>query len=73
MSQRNADSHNLTVLVRRVVEARQKAAGEGAAGAQGAQRTAALPPPGANEAGYTANEKDQGEKKESWWRRLKCW
>ncbi|KAF2827631.1 ras-domain-containing protein [Ophiobolus disseminans] len=61
------------LLVRRVVEARQKAAGEGAAGAQPYSRTAALPPPNANESGYPQNEKDGGEKKESWWRRLKCW
>jgi GTPase KRas protein len=61
-----------TVLVRRVVEARRLAAGEGAVSPQ-PYRTAALPPPNANEASHTPNEKGNGEPKDSWWRRLKCW
>jgi len=60
------------LLVRRVVEARRIAAGEGAANAQ-PYRTAALPPPNANETTHTMNEKSDDEPKRSWWRRLKCW
>lgn len=61
------------LLVRRVVEARRLAAGDNGLGAQPHHRTAALPPPGANEASYTPNEKGDDEPKQSWWRRLKCW
>jgi hypothetical protein len=60
------------VLVRRVVEARRLAAGEGF-GAQ-PYRTAALPPPKANEASaFSPNEKNDDEAKEGFWRKLKCW
>jgi len=60
------------LLVRRVVEARRQAAGD----AQGNEpyRTAALPPPKANESSsQTPNEKQNESGKESFWRKLKCW
>ncbi|KAI8939757.1 hypothetical protein NX059_003500 [Plenodomus lindquistii] len=56
------------LLVRRVVEARRVAAGDSPA-----QRTAALPPPGAHEPGYSGDEKGDGAVKQSFWARLKCW
>jgi GTPase KRas protein len=62
----------VVVLVRRVVEARRLAAGD----APGAQpfRTAALPPPKANEPSTLApNEKTNDMEKESFWNKLKCW
>lgn len=60
------------VLVRRVVEARRLAA-EGARGAQ-PYRTAALPPPKANDStAHTPNEKSDQEEKEGFWKKLKCW
>jgi hypothetical protein len=62
-----------TVLVRRVVEARQRA-DEDASGTQQPYRTAALPPPNTNGGTpNTQNEKGDGKVKVSWWRRLKCW
>lgn len=57
------------LLVRRVVEARQLAAGDGPA-----QRTAVLAQPRQNnQAVPNVSEKDGDEPAESFWRRLKCW
>ncbi|KAF1843769.1 ras-domain-containing protein [Cucurbitaria berberidis CBS 394.84] len=57
------------LLVRRVVEARRLAAGDGPA-----HRTAALPPPKESEfASYNAQEKGDEAPKESFWNKLKCW
>ncbi|OAK95270.1 ras-domain-containing protein [Phaeosphaeriaceae sp. SRC1lsM3a] len=62
------------LLVRRVVEARRIAAGDG----PGAQpyRTAALPPPGQRDLSQQIpNEKhgDSDNEKASFWKKLKCW
>jgi GTPase KRas protein len=60
------------VLVRRVVEARRLAAGD--APSAHPYRTAALPPPKANESSTDApNEKNDDTEKESFWKKLKCW
>jgi GTPase KRas protein len=62
----------IVVLVRRVVEARRQAAGDAAGNEP--YRTAALPPPKANEpSSQTPNEKDDQSGRESFWRKLKCW
>jgi GTPase KRas protein len=62
----------MTVLVRRVVETRQLAAGD-APGAAHPYRTAALPAPRANEMMHTLDEKGEAEPRESLWKRLRCW
>ncbi|KAH7095019.1 P-loop containing nucleoside triphosphate hydrolase protein [Paraphoma chrysanthemicola] len=60
------------LLVRRVVEARRLAAGEGAA--QQPYRTAALPPPKGNEASaFDSHGRDDDETKQGFWQKLKCW
>ena len=60
-----------TVLVRRVVEARQLAA-SGGVPATGAEGTAALPSFNEKD-GSPSSPNEKSKLKQSFWRRLRCW
>ncbi|KAH8724576.1 P-loop containing nucleoside triphosphate hydrolase protein [Phaeosphaeriaceae sp. PMI808] len=62
------------LLVRRVVEARRLAAGDNHGIQTQGYRNATLPPPKANGSpSYTPYEKGDGEPKDGFWNKLRCW